>query len=214
MEPYTLLVIARAQTLAKRLRGALPPEQYLFRWVPNAAQALFLDLRPSLLILDLPPSGGARSVIRLKRQFDAPLLAISRTGNPVPDEVDASLVSPYRETQLAELVERTLMAFSPRMIRAAGMCLDVETRRFQVNGVLYHLPPIGCRILALLLTRVGLVVPRDELFRRVWKTDDGDSTRALDVHIAHLRRHIEQDTRRPRLILTERGVGYRLQAPD
>jgi DNA-binding response OmpR family regulator len=214
MEPYTLLVIARTQTLAKRLRGAFDPEQYLVRWVPSTAQALTLDLDPLLLILDLPPSGGARSVARLKRQFDAPLLAISRVDSSVLDQVEASLSRPYHIERLVALIETTLMAHLPHMIRAAGMSLDVEARRLQVNGALYQLRPIGCRILALLLARVGRVVSRDDLSRSIWDTDDGDSTRALDVHIAHLRRQIEADPRHPKLIHTERGVGYRLQPSD
>lgn len=213
MEPYTVLVIARTQTLAKRLQDTLDAGRYLIRWVPSAVQALILDVRPSLVIIGLPPSGGARTVARLKRQFDAPLLAISRAGDPIPVQVEASLARPYRVERLVELIEDTLMTHSPHMIRAAGMSLDVQTRRFQVNGALYQLRPIGCRILALLMARIGTVVPREELVRRVWHTDDGDSTRALDVHIAHLRRQIEADPRRPELVRTERGVGYYLHPP-
>jgi DNA-binding response OmpR family regulator len=60
------------------------------------------------------------------------------------------------------------------------------------------------------MARAGTVVPREELFHRVWETEDGDNTRVLDVHIAHLRRLLEPDPRHPTLIVTERGVGYRL----
>jgi DNA-binding response OmpR family regulator len=213
MEPYTLLVIARTQTLAKRLQDTLDAGRYLIRWVPSTVQALVLDVHPSLVMLELPPSGGARTVARLKRHFDAPLLAILRTIDPIPAQVDASLTRPYRVERLAELIEDTFMTHSPHMIRAEGMSLDVEARRFQVNGGLYQLRPIGCRIMALLMARIGTVVHRDELVRRVWHTDDGDSTRALDVHIAHLRRQIEVDPRHPELIRTERGAGYYLQSP-
>jgi DNA-binding response OmpR family regulator len=99
------------------------------------------------------------------------------------------------------------------MVRVGGMSLDTRARRLQVNGSLYRLRPIGCRILALLMARAGSVVHRDELFHRVWQVDDRDNTRALDVHIAHLRRTLEPDPRHPQLIVTERGLGYRLQPP-
>lgn len=213
MELYTLLIVARTQSLATRLRDALAAERYLIRWVPSTAQALKLELRPLLLIWDLPPSGGTRSVIRLKRQFEAPLLALSRAGQPVPEPVDVSLSRPYCMAELVEQIELTLLSHSPHMVRAAGMYLDTETRRLQLNGAVHQLRPIGCQIIAELMVHVGQVVPRDDLFRRIWHTDDGDRTRALDVHIAYLRRELEADPRRPRLILTERGVGYRLQPP-
>lgn len=214
MEPYTLLVIARTQSLAKRLRGVLAADEYVIRWASSSAQGLALDIYPSLLVIDLPPSGGARSVARLKRRFDAPLLALVRSGQQVPDQVDAHLPRPGRRRELIEFIETMLISHSPHMLRVADMSLDQRSRRLQVNGTLHQLRPIACQILAVLMSRAGQTVSRDELFRRVWRTSDGDSTRALDVHIAYLRRVLENDSGRPRLILTERGVGYRLQISD
>jgi DNA-binding response OmpR family regulator len=153
-------------------------------------------------------------VARLKRRFSAPVLALSRIDRPVPDQVDVSLTRPYRLEQLVELIEITLIDHAPHRIRVAGMSLDTETRRLQINGSVHQLRPIGCQILALLMTQAGSVVHRDELFRRVWQTEDGDNTRALDVHIAQLRQQVEADPRHPTLILTERGMGYRLQPPE
>jgi DNA-binding response OmpR family regulator len=106
-----------------------------------------------------------------------------------------------------------LMNCGVHNIQVAGMSLDTRTRRLELDGALHQLPPIGCQILALLMERCGSAVPREELFRRVWHTDDGDNTRVLDVHIAHLRRLLEPNPRRPQLILTERRVGYRLRPP-
>ena len=213
MEPYTLLVVARSHSLIRRLRGALDAERYIVRWVPSTVQALKVDWRPSLLILALPPSGGTRCVVRLKRRFDVPLLALSGADQLVPEAVDASLSRACRLEPLVALIESTLIDHSPQVIRVDGMSLDTETRRLQVNGSVHQLRPLGCQILALLMARAGKVVSRDELFRRIWHTDDGDNTRSLDVHISYLRRQLELDPRRPKLILTGRGVGYRLQPP-
>lgn len=213
MEPYTLLVIARTQSLVKRLRNVLDPGQYVLRWVPSSAQALSLNVSLSLIILELPPSGGSRSIVRLKQGYNAPILAIARTGQLAPADVEASLVRPFRANALVELIEATLIYHSPLMIRAEGMSLDPATRRLHLDGVVHQLRPIASRILALLMVRAGHAISRDELFRRVWHTADTDSTRALDVHIAQLRREIEPDPKKPSVILTERGVGYRLQAP-
>ena len=213
MDPNTLLVIARTQSLAKRLRSTLDPELFLIRWVPSVSQALKLDLQPSLVVLNLPPSGGLRCVARLKRWFEVPVLAILRPGQAGPEQVDASLPHSRSIEDLVELVEITLINHSPDRVRVPGMSLDLRTRRLQINGAVHQLRPTGCQIMAMLMSRAGKVVPRDELFRRVWRTEDGDNTRALDVHVAQLRRQLESEPRHPRLILTERGVGYRLQPP-
>lgn len=214
MEPYTLLIVARTQSLARRLRELLDPEQYLIRWVASTTQAIEIDICPSLLVLDLPASGGVRSAARLKQEFDVPLLALARSGQPIPEAVDAALTRPYDPENLVERIEIELVEHSPYRVRAGGMSLDMETRRLQMNGELYQLRPIGCEILALLMAQAGQVIARDELFRRVWQTEDADNTRALDVHIAHLRREIEPDPRNPSVIQTERGVGYRLELPE
>jgi two-component system response regulator RegX3 len=214
MDAYTLVVVARSQSLAKRLRGALGAEQYLIRWAPSTVQALALDLSDvSLLILEMPVSGGARNVARLKHSFEAPLLALLRAGQPAVEGVDASLSRPYHLDDLVDLIGVTLISHSSDTIRAGEMWLDTETRRLQLNGIVHQLRPIGCNIMALLMDRAGSVVSRDDLYQHVWQTEDGDDTRALDVHIAHLRRQIEVDPRQPKLILTERGTGYRLDPP-
>jgi two-component system KDP operon response regulator KdpE len=213
MDSYALLIVGRTQSLAEHLRTSLDAEQYLIRWVPSTAQALGLDFHPTLLILDLPPSGGSRCVSRLKRRFGVPLVALLQPHQPVPGLVDAFLPRPLEVSQLVDTIQATLMSSGPHVVQAQSMSLDTRTRRLQIDRNLYQLPPIGCEILALLMAQAGTVVPRDELFRRIWKTDDGDNTRVLDVHIAHLRRLLEPNPRRPKLILTERRVGYRLHPP-
>jgi len=214
MEPYTLLIIARTQSLAKQLRGALAADEYVIRWAASSTEGLALEASPSLLLIELPPSGGARSVARLKRRFDSPILALVRASQSVPEDVDAQLPRSCRGQELVDSIESLLISHSPHMICVADMSLDPKSRRLQVNGTLRQLRPIACRILAMLMSKAGQTVPREELFRRIWHTTDGDNTRALDVHIAYLRRELEADPGRPRIIVTERGIGYRLQAPD
>jgi two-component system KDP operon response regulator KdpE len=202
------------------LQASFDAEQYCLRWVPTASQALGLDLRPNVVILELPSSGGTRNLARLKRRFPVPVLALTqgdhrRSGTPqgTSEGVEASLARPFRMAQLVQLVHVTLMASAPGILRAPGMSLDTKTRRLQVNRTLYQLPPIGCRIMAVLMARFGSVVSREDLFRDVWHTEHRDSSRALDVHIAGLRRLLEPDPRHPKLIVTERRVGYWFRPP-
>lgn len=213
MDPYTIVVIARTQSLARQLSGALDAAQYLIRWVPSTSQALALDLDASLVILNAPPTGGHRSVAWLKRRLDAPVLVLSRDTDNPPPSADATLFHPFTMDQLIARTQTTLMTCMPDIVHVPGMSLDTRTHRLQIADTLRQLRPTGSRILAVLMARLGKVVPRDELFRLVWRTEEGDNTRALDVHISHLRRVVEATPRYPELIVTVRGVGYRLDHP-
>jgi len=213
MEPHTLLVVARTQSLAKCLAKDLEAEHHLLRWVSSTAQASDLDLAPDLILLELPASGGTRSAQRLKRRFETPLLVVCHDGRVAPGEADACLLYPWQARDLVDLVARTLLAHSPHLVRAGDILLDTQTRQLQTRSSFCQLRPLGCRILAQLMANAGVVMSRDELARRVWEIEDGDVTRALDVHIAHLRRQIEPNPRQPQLIVTEWGVGYKLVLP-
>ncbi len=72
------------------------------------------------------------------------------------------------------------------------------------------LTPREARLLAILMQHPGQVVKRATLMKEVWQTDYLGDTRTLDVHICWLRQKLEEDPTRPRLILTQRGVGYEL----
>ncbi|MFC2029537.1 winged helix-turn-helix domain-containing protein [Chloroflexota bacterium] len=213
MEPYTLLTIARSQSLATELMGALDPTQYLIRWVPCAAQAQRPDFCPSLVILAVPPSGGARSSRQIKDRFAVPLVGLIPPDLPPPEAVDESLQRPFRMKQLVGLIEDTLLAFAPHVVHAPGISLDTRTKLLRVDDASYQLRPTGCRIMAELMAQPDCVVPRDELIDKALLADPGDGSRALDVHISHLRRQLEADPRHPELLVTERGAGYKLRPP-
>ncbi len=213
MDPYTLVLIARTQSLARNLRAALNPAQYLIRWVPSTSQALALNLHASLVLLDAPPTGGRRSVAWLKRRFEAPLLFLSRNEATLIESADATLYHPFTVEQLVSQIQTTLMTCTPDVVQVPGMSLDTKTHRLQLGGSLRQLRPTGSRILAALMARPGEVVSRNDLFREVWHTEDVDNTRALDVHISYLRRIVEATPRYPELIVTVRGMGYRLEPP-
>jgi DNA-binding response OmpR family regulator len=66
------------------------------------------------------------------------------------------------------------------------------------------------RLLQLLIDSKGEVVERNALFKKVWRTNYTGDTRTLDVHISWLRNAIEKDPKKPKLLVTVRGVGYRL----
>ena len=91
-----------------------------------------------------------------------------------------------------------------------GVTLDVEQSQVSGPKGTYHLTPLECRLLQLLMRHPGQVMSRSRLMKEVWETNYLGDTRTLHVHICWLRRKVEADPSRPRRILTHRGLGYQL----
>jgi DNA-binding response OmpR family regulator len=72
------------------------------------------------------------------------------------------------------------------------------------------LSPVGFRLLEFLIERHSTVVTREELLQKVWGLHGDTLSRTVDVHIAGLRKKIEADSRYPKLLLTVKGIGYKL----
>jgi two-component system response regulator RegX3 len=91
-----------------------------------------------------------------------------------------------------------------------GVRLDPERYEVAVRGTPVELPPKEFALLEVLIRNAGRVLTRDMLIERVWGVNYVGDTKTLDVHIKRLRGRLERDPREPELILTIRGVGYKL----
>ena len=89
-----------------------------------------------------------------------------------------------------------------------GLVLDQARQAVTAYGETHHLTPKECQLLATFMQRPGKVLTREFLAREVWETDFTEDTRTIEVHSSWLRKKIEEDPSRPRLIQTVRGVGY------
>src|SRR3954468_1206420 len=90
--------------------------------------------------------------------------------------------------------------------------VDLLHRRVHTSDREMHLTPNEFRLLAVLVKHAGMVMTHRQLLREVWGPGSGDETHYLRVYMNQLRQKIEADPARPRHLLTETGVGYRLVA--
>jgi two-component system KDP operon response regulator KdpE len=88
--------------------------------------------------------------------------------------------------------------------------VDLLRRHVTVGGVEVKLTPIEYKLLAALVKHAGKVVTHQQLLREVWGPSHDDQSHYVRVYMAHLRHKIEAEPARPRYLLTEPGVGYRL----
>jgi two-component system KDP operon response regulator KdpE len=95
-----------------------------------------------------------------------------------------------------------------------GLRIDFRDRLVERDGQPIHLTPTEWGLLRVLVLHAGRLLGHAQIFREVWPGSPGDAQAYLRVHISNLRRKLERDPVRPRLITTEAGVGYRFRALD
>lgn len=192
---------------------------------------------PDLVLLDvmMPRLQGWEVVRALRRESAVPVLMLTARGEEM-DRIlglelgaDDYIVKPFSFRELLARVRATLRRVSldqpapapaPLAPSTAGLMtlgyLSIDRRRYQVtrNGQPLALTQREYDLLIALLDADGAVVARADLLDRVWGESWFGDPRTLDVHIRWLREKLEQDPGHPTLILTVRGVGYRLVSPD
>jgi len=92
--------------------------------------------------------------------------------------------------------------------------VDVQREKVTRNGKPVELTSREFQILYYLMQRTGSTVPRTELLQSIWGNVEGASSRTVDAHVARLRRKLEYNPKRPELILTSPGVGYKFVGPS
>jgi DNA-binding response OmpR family regulator len=141
------------------------------------------------------------------------ILVISDKAHPIEEGftcADEVLMLPFTQRKLINRIGPWLPEDEGGMLKAGPLELDLEAFAVRAHGKKTTLTPRLLRLLRLLIENSGKVVERDSLFKKVWKTEYTGDTRTLDVHISWLRNAIEKDPKKPKLLHTIRGVGYRL----
>lgn len=221
-----ILVVEDEEALARMVCEALRRQGYECETAFDGDSALDMAeaLRPDLIVLDvmLPRLDGFEVTRRLRASREtSEIPIILLTARREEEDVLAGFAAgandyvrkPFSVAELTArvraLLERGGTRPSQREIRLGGFALNAEAAEARLHGLPLDLSATEYRLLEALARAGGRTVSRDELLRRVWGMRIGD-TRTLDVHIFRLRRKIETDPERPRLLLTVHGRGYRL----
>jgi two-component system KDP operon response regulator KdpE len=229
MSGPTILVIDDEPQIRRVVRHAL--ENGDARVVEAATGRDGIDLaaaeQPDLIVLDLglPDMAGADVCRDVRGWSTAPIVVLSARHS---DEEKATLLDlgaddyvtkPFstREFQArvrAQLRRARLSGQAERdaRIEADGVVIDLVKRSVTRDAEPVHLTPIEWELLRALATHAGRTMTHRQLFAQVWARSHGDAQAYLRVHVASLRRKLERDPVRPRLIITEPGVGYRFES--
>jgi two-component system, OmpR family, KDP operon response regulator KdpE len=226
--PITVLVVDDEPPIRRFLRTSLAAVGYRVVTVEDAAGALdaFASEKPDLIVLDLglPDRSGLDVIANLRRLSPVPIIVLSarddeRTKVEALDlGADDYVSKPFG---MAELVAR-LRAALRHAFQAKGenpvfvsgeLVIDLVRRQVTRAGKEIKLSPKEFELLRHLVTHAGKVMTHRHLLHEVWGPAQANEVQYLRVFIRGLRQKLEPDPTRPTHILTELGVGYRLQLP-
>lgn len=181
--------------------------------------------RPELAIVDLGlPDGDGVALIRDLRIWSvAPIIVLSaRSGEgdkvgALDAGADDYLVKPFGAAELLARVRaqmRRLTLTSPSaepVLHFGGVSVDLTRRVVERHGAPVHLTPIEYRLLTHLASQPDRVITHQQLLKAVWGPGHAQDTHYVRVHMANLRKKVEDEPSMPKHVLTEAGVGYRFR---
>jgi len=229
MSAATVLVVEDEPQIRRFLRASFDAEGY--RVVESASgRRATIDAgshKPDLAIIDLalPDIDGIDVIRRIRQWSSMPVIVLSaRTQERTKIEaLDAGandyITKPFGVAELlarvrAALRHRSRLAGGGNVLRLGEAIVDLERRVATRADQPLHLTPIEFRLLATLGRHLGMVVTHRELLSEVWGPPHVKDTHYLRIYAKQLRDKIEVDPVRPRYLVTETGVGYRLLVDD
>jgi len=225
----TILIIEDEPEIRRFLRASLTSQGFRLVEAATGEDGLVAAAtrQPDLVILDLglPDLDGLEVIRRLREWTATPIVVLSARGQErdkiaaLDAGADDYVSKPFG---VGELLARMRVALRHAMRRpgdpgeatfAVGdLRVDLARRQVAVGGKEVHLTPIEYRLLSALIRYAGKVLTHRQLLTEVWGPHQTEQAHYLRIYTAQLRRKLEADPARPRYILTEPGVGYRLAA--
>jgi two-component system KDP operon response regulator KdpE len=229
-DPARILVVEDEAHVRRFLRAGLAAHGHVVDEADNGELAIRLATEhpPDVVLVDLglPGIDGFEVVRRLREWSAAPIIVLSARGQEeekvraLDAGADDYLTKPFGFPELLARIRaalrRTAIAAAaekaPSSVLEIGpLRIDFAQRRVFRDGAEVKLTPIEYRLLVTLAKHAGKVVTHRQLLEAVWGPESAGDNHYLRVYMAHLRRKLEPDPMRPRLFLTEAGVGYRLR---
>ncbi|MEO8797890.1 MAG: response regulator [Polyangiaceae bacterium] len=227
----TILVIEDEPQMSKFMRLSLTAQGYRVIEAATGEEGLRQAVQhtPDLIVLDLglPDLDGMEVTRRIREWSVAPILIVSARGREedkvkaLDEGADDYLTKPFATGELLARIRVALRhaarsAHDPAVTTATlgDVTIDLAKRLVFANGQggqEVHLTPIEFKLVAMLVKHAGMVLTHKQLLDQVWGPGHAHQTQYLRVYMTQLRHKLEKNPARPKFLLTEPGVGYRLK---
>ncbi len=226
--PAALVLLVEDETPMRRfLRSFLSRYEYRIAEAATGEEALALaaETPPDLILLDLglPDMDGQDVLVRLREWLRAPIIVLSVRDQDkqkimaLNHGADDYLTKPFSTGELLARIQVAFRRAAPGPASEAAstfecgdLQVDLAARRVTVRGAEVRLTRLEYKLLGTMIRYAGKVLTHQFLLGEVWGPKHVENTQHLRVFMAGLRRKIESEPARPRYLLTEQGVGYRL----
>ena len=221
-----ILVVEDEISFSDPLSYLLSKEGYDVEVVDNGPAALtaFDTNGADLVLLDLmlPGLSGIDVCRSIRQRSNVPVIMLTAKDGEIDKVVgleigaDDYVTKPYSSRELLARIKAVLRRNSepeellPSTIEGGPVRMDVDRHTVSVHGEAVAFPLKEFELLELLMRNAGRVLTRGQLIDRVWGSDYVGDTKTLDVHVKRIRAKIEKDPGSPVLLLTVRGLGYKL----
>lgn len=215
--PATVLIVANDKEVTNHLATFFNKKEYSILTAHSGRQALAQAKArlPDAIVLDATsPRLSVKRLVRSLHRGSHPLMfLLAQNPNRIEGGSNGAVVLPRATTpkKLSQRVRNALDNRPPRELKVGVLTLNVERRRVARGNRAHKLTPKEFELLRVFMTHAGQIVSRKTLMQEIWHTDYLGDTRTLDVHMRWLREKIEDDPNAPRLLVTVRGEGYRLE---
>jgi two-component system KDP operon response regulator KdpE len=227
-KPLIVLIVDDETQIRRLLRVCLERNGYQVVEAASGDEGIDQAIRhqPDLVLLDLglPDIEGIAVLKRIREWSQVPVLIVSVRGRE-DDKIKALdsgandyITKPFSTGELLarlRVVQRyTQQPQNQTLFTSGDLQVDLAGRTVKVRGCPVRLTATEYSLLLLLIQHAGKVLTHAQLLREVWGSNEEQKTGPLRVYVGYLREKIETDPAKPRLLLTEPGVGYRLAMLD
>lgn len=222
----TVLVVDDEPQIVRALRINLSARGYdvLTAYDGKTALRVAVDEKPDVVVLDLglPDLDGVDVIAGLRGWTSMPIIVLSaRTESALKVEAldagaDDYVTKPFGMDELlarlrAAVRRATTQTVEDPIVTTATFTVDLAVKKVHRDGAEVHLTPTEWGLLEILARNPGRLVSQKQLLQDVWGPTHVGESQYLRVYLAQLRRKLEADPSRPRHLITEAGMGYRLE---